>query len=128
MSTFTTPLIVKIIKGKRKFEVYVPFKYHVGKYPSDEILTVPIGFKTDLASIPRLIWPIVAPTDEYAKAAVLHDWMYFKGMYSRKESDRIFNEAMKVLETPKWKRLLVYFFVRTCSWWSWRKHRKRNET
>lgn len=127
MSTFTTPLQVEVgNKGRRKFKLISSFKYHVGTYPSDKILIVPIGFKTDFASIPRIVWPIVSPFDEYAKAAVLHDWMYYKGMYSRKKSDEIFNEAMKVLDTPEWKRLLVYFFVRLCSWWTWKKHRKND--
>lgn len=38
-------------------------------------ITVPVGFKTDLASIPRGMWWFVAPTD-LARAAVIHDFLY----------------------------------------------------
>lgn len=39
--------------------------------------TIPKDFKTDLASIPRILWPILAP--QYAgfvSPAILHDYLY----------------------------------------------------
>jgi len=36
-------------------------------------ITIPDGFDTDLASVPRLFWMLLPPQGAYEKAAVLHD-------------------------------------------------------
>lgn len=122
MSTFTTPLNVEII-GKWKFKLIDPFEYHIGQYPSEDIIKVPKGFITDLASIPRIFWPILSPIDEYAKAAVLHDWLYYTGMYPKTKTEYIFNEAMQVLNTPEWKRKAVFNAVYYFGYYKWYKCR-----
>ena len=130
MSTFTTPLNVEVVKGKRKFKLISAFEYHIGEYPSisnGNIIKVPANFKTDFASIPKIFWPILSPIEEYGKAAVLHDWLYFTGRFSRKKSDDIFDQAMGVSNTPRWKREVVYFFVRIFGWLRWYKARKEND-
>lgn len=123
MSTFTTPLQVELI-GKWQFKLLTPFEYHVGEFPSKEIIRVPQDFITNFASIPRIFWPILSPIDEYAKAAVLHDWLYYKGIYSKKTTELIFNEAMKVLKTPTWKRRCIYsagYYGGYPVWWKYRR-------
>ena len=111
MSTFTNPLIVKHIDG-RNWELIEPFIYHVGEYPSEERITVPQGFMTDFASIPRIFWNILAPTGKHGKAAVIHDWLYRSHSCSRKKAYNIFYEAMCVLGVSWWKRALMYRAVR----------------
>jgi hypothetical protein len=38
---------------------------------------IPSGFKTNLASIPRLLWPIFAPQySGFVAPAILHDYLY----------------------------------------------------
>ena len=39
-------------------------------------ITVPKGFKTDLASVPKGIWWFIAPFD-VARAGVVHDYLYW---------------------------------------------------
>jgi hypothetical protein len=126
MSTFTTPCRVELI-GKYRFKLIEPFEYHIGEYPTKDpkkIIRVPVGYITDFASIPRPFWPIVSPVDEYAKAAVIHDWLHVKGYFTRAETDDIFNDAMKVLDVPKWKRRLVYNSVKYFSGAAWRRNRR----
>lgn len=125
MSTFTTPLQIEPI-GKWKFKLLTPFEYHIGKYPADNknIIRVPTHFVTDFASIPRIFWAILSPMDEYAKAAVLHDWLYYTGKFSKKETEKIFREAMNVIKTPKWKIFFVYWAVYYFGFMAWNKHRK----
>jgi hypothetical protein len=119
MSQFTTPFIGELV-GKNLWKVREPFEYHVGSYPSEEIIKVPVGFRTDFASVPRIFWPIISPVDEHGKAAALHDFMYAEGLYSnRKRCDEIFLEALEVLGVNKWKRNIMYFMVRTFSFYSW---------
>jgi hypothetical protein len=43
----------------------------------DKKYTVPKDFETDLASIPRLLWPIFAPQySGFVAPAILHDYLY----------------------------------------------------
>lgn len=125
MSSFTKPLIVKYLDGKR-WELVEEFSYHVGIKSSPEIITVPKGFITDFASIPRLFWRVIGhPAEKYGKAAVIHDYLYSEQQtYTRKRSDEIFYEAMEVLKVPFWKRWAMYHSVRTWGWIPWHRHRK----
>ena len=43
--------------------------------PSTLLITAPVGYETDLASIPRITWNIISPWD-VARAAVIHDVLY----------------------------------------------------
>jgi len=123
MSQFTTPCRVEVI-GKNLFKIIEPFEYHVGTYPSEEIISVPVNFITDFASVPRIFWPIISPIDEHAKAAVIHDWMYKYNYAKKSRCEEIFNEAMKVLDVPDWKRICIYWSVYTFGWYTWIRYRR----
>lgn len=85
-----------------------------GEVVNSDKIVVPAGFITDLASTPRFIWSLLPPHGDYAKAAILHDYLYSKGSVSvtRKAADFIFYEAMGVLGVAEWKRKLIYHTVR----------------
>jgi hypothetical protein len=123
MSQFTQPFVGELI-GKNKWRVYKPFEYHVGEYPSKTIIYIPIGFVTDFASVPRIFWPIISPIDEHGKAAVVHDYLYRTGLYSKFKSDKIFLEAMEVLKVNKLKRYTMYYTVCVFGWYTWIRYRK----
>lgn len=112
MSSFTTPLRFEFVSG-RLFELLEPFEYHIGAFPSEQVITVPKGFITDLASIPRPLWAVFPPDGEYAKAAVVHDFLYRFPSTSREFADSVFDEAMGVLGVAPWKRWLITKAVRT---------------
>jgi hypothetical protein len=62
-------------------------------------ITVPAGFETDLASIPRPFWAIpgFSPFDRIARPAVLHDKLYTDGAkmgLTRRDADDILAAAM----------------------------------
>lgn len=111
MSSFTTPADMRMV-GQYSFELLAPFEYHVGDYPSDEVIRVPAGFVTDLASIPRALWSVLPPHGRYAKAAIVHDWMYVEAYKTKAYADQVFLEAMGVLGVGKVRRTLMYFAVR----------------
>ena len=87
----------------------------------------PAGYDTDLASIPRIGWMVVAPWD-VARAAIIHDVLYgalrdaFRNgtmdvsliNEMRAAADRVFLEGMQAAEprVPNWKAKPCYWSVR----------------
>lgn len=114
MSQFTTPLIAEFI-GKNQWKLYQGFEYHVGSYPSNEVIKIPAGFVTDCASVPRIFWTVISPVDRHAKAAVVHDYVCRQKIYKRKKCDLIFKEGLTVLEIIPWKVYAMYYSVRLFS-------------
>lgn len=114
--------------GRSTWRVALPLAYDVGAEGSAEVITVPAGATTDLASIPSFAWSIGFPPDgPWLKAAVVHDflyrtqgtciWMGASGRtraqpYTRPESDGILREAMAVLGVAAWERLVIWSAVR----------------
>ena len=85
-------------------------------YQSDIIedaITVPFGFQTDLASIPRLpiIYWLTGNTSQ--AAAVVHDYLYVTHVkVSRRTADRVLLEASELTRVSWWRRVLMYLAVR----------------
>ncbi len=126
MSSFTTPLEYRVVpgpegSGKVWYWLKEPFSYEVGELGSGLTLTVPATFVTDLASVPWPLRLVFKPDGPWAKAAVIHDFLYDKGLVSRWMADRIFLEGMKVLKINVVVRLSFYAAVRACGWLWWRK-------
>lgn len=111
MSSFTTPADLRMLDDYR-WQVLAPFEYHVGAYPSATVICVPAGTVTDLASVPRLLWAIFPPHGRWAKAAIIHDFLYARGIGSKAYADRTFLEAMEVLGVSRVTRTLMYWAVR----------------
>jgi len=59
-------------------------------------ITIPKDFKTDLASIPRILWPIVAPQyTSFVAPAILHDYLYrCHTTVSRQFADEVIYSAL----------------------------------
>ncbi len=128
-SSFTSPLIVKVLAG-HKFELFRPFTFHLDSKYSHRMIKVPRGFITDFASIPKQLWSILPPYGKPTKAAVLHDYLYkYHGFvsndqfisYTRKEADQIFLKAMEVLGVDAVKRGIMYNAVRWFGGKAWNK-------
>ena len=134
MSQFTRPLDIRKVEGTKFWLLRSEVVYHVGSVDSDEIITAPVGFKTDLGSKPPAAWLFVGhPLDKGAQAYVLHDWLMqhpgqglhiFDKVRSRRRCDQIFLEALKVLGVGWLKRSAMYFGVRVGGRGVWNKYRK----
>lgn len=74
---------------------------------------VPAGFKSDLASVPRIFWRILPPFGSYSTAAVIHDWLCVTKAVSRREADEAFREAMIMTGVPLITRSIMYWAVRS---------------
>jgi len=121
MSQFTDPLVVELI-DKNSWRLTASFEYHIGCYPSEEIIKVPSGYITDFASVPRALWWIISPIGRHAKAAVVHDYCYtIHYGNDRQLCDDMFAEAMKVLGVSRWKIFCMYWSVRLFAQRAWDK-------
>jgi hypothetical protein len=100
--------------ASRIFRLTAPFSYLSSRGP----ITVPAGFETDGASIPRVFWSILDPFGPYFKAAVIHDWLYSRHnrRFTRAQSDELFKEAMRNNGLDWLRRELIYSAVRLGGW------------
>ncbi|EGV2045572.1 DUF1353 domain-containing protein [Salmonella enterica] len=110
MSKFTTPAILEML-GHYLWRVHEPFTFYLSDDNSD-VIEVPAGFVTDLATIPRIFWSLMPPDGKYAKAAIIHDYLYDNALRTKREADLIFLDGMTVLGVPRWKRTIMYYAVR----------------
>ena len=107
-----------------------------GPPPTRAKVYAPAGYHTDLASIPRAGWMVVAPWD-VARAAIIHDVLYgalrdafrtgsmdvTKINEMRKAADNVFREGMRAAEPriPNWKSNPCFWSVRPFGRWAIRK-------
>ncbi len=110
MSRFTTPAILEML-DHFLWHVYEPFEFDLSDDNSD-VIEVPAGFVTDLASVPRIFRIPLPPDGKYAKVAIIHDYLYDNALRTKKEADLIFLDGMAVPGVPKWKRIVIYQAVR----------------
>ncbi|TKB69473.1 MAG: DUF1353 domain-containing protein [Nitrospira sp.] len=82
-------------------------------------VTVPKGFVTDFASIPRIFWSALRPDGEYAYAAVVHDYLYWTQTRSREEADQILKMAMEDFKISALTVGAMYSAVRVGGGSSW---------
>lgn len=134
---FLDPLELEYLDG-RKWLLKSQFDYHLGTPDGTEVVSVPEGFVTDFASIPRVLWNVLPPTGGYGKAAVVHDWLYQqRGVQcalpngqtvvryvDRAEADATLLEAMVVLGVGRVTRQLIYRGVRVGGWVTWNRYRR----
>lgn len=114
-------------------------------------ITVPIGFKYNGASVPRICWSITGlrPDGLIRAAATLHDFLYrYKGRlpantlhrevklhalktapewvelnqpWTRKNADKLFARVMREAGVPKIQRRMAYLAVRLVGRFYWNK-------
>lgn len=103
-----------------------------------DTFTVPPGFVTDFATVPRFMHWLVLPYGAYTRAAVLHDWLLTelakwtaetrnggaRGWLppaNSRDTDGIFRLVMEQLGVPWTKRWLMWAAVRAASLFSSRR-------
>lgn len=79
---------------------------------AETVFRIPKGFNTDFASVPR--WPVMFWLfgDTARGPAVVHDFLYRKGIGTRAMADAVFREAMAVAGVPAWRRIPMWLGVR----------------
>jgi hypothetical protein len=102
--------------------LYEPIKWvpRKGNHdPQFDSFTVPKGFVTDMASIPRVFWSILRPDGNYAYSAILHDYLYWDQTRPRETADRIFQLSMRDFKISPSTVSTIYQAVRIGGQRSW---------
>lgn len=73
--------------------------------------TVPAGFVSDFASVPRVPFAFWLTGDTAHEAAVVHDWLYVSKIVDKKTADKVFLEAMKETGVAWWRRSVMWAAV-----------------
>jgi hypothetical protein len=74
--------------------------------------TVPAGFGTDLASVPRLPVVYLLTGGKANSASVVHDWIYTNKMVPRATADAVLREASLLTYVDPWRAQLMWAGVR----------------
>jgi hypothetical protein len=114
----TLPPPVLTYQGDGKWRLEEPYVVGI-----PERLTIPAGFRFDLASIPRFAWWLIAPFELGIVAPLVHDFLYQKagmGRIPRSSADIIFRTLMVAERIPNWRIVLAYRVVRLFAGVLWR--------
>lgn len=122
MVRFETLPTVSWVGGNYPWMLDADLIYHsdlVGK------ITVPAGYCTDFASVPRLPVVYLWTGGRAVLPSIIHDHCYDCRTHemSRRTADRVFLEAMKSRRDPKFAatRWAMYAGVRMGGWAAWRR-------
>ncbi|WMT90527.1 DUF1353 domain-containing protein [Pelagibacterium sp. H642] len=130
-------LMPSLKEGRSLWGLQRPLVYTTGD--AGDTITVPAGFVTDLASVPRWAWTLIPPDGPWVKAAIIHDYLYDTGgtgiwkghdasitrprPYTRAEADAIMKEAMENRGVGRFFRTLIYLAVRIGGGPGWKESR-----
>jgi len=82
----------------------------------DAPITIPAGYVTDGASVPRFLWPICGTPMESPRicAAIVHDWLYDVGGddADRKTADVLYKDYNIALGMTKFTAIVEYHAIR----------------
>jgi hypothetical protein len=74
--------------------------------------TVPVGFVTDLASVPRVPIAYLLAGGTSNEASVVHDFIYSTHPIDRATADAVLKEASLVTGVPVWRAAIMHWGVR----------------
>ena len=110
---FPTPDVHVVIRPDAMYRLTKDLVYE-GR---DELFTVPAGYLTDLASVPRFLTWLVPVAGIHDRAAIVHDYFCTaledgKPVVPARDADGIFRRMLRELGVPTVRRWLYFVGVR----------------
>ena len=134
-SVKSNPLgLSRILRASDKWSRYKLERSIIVRLSDGSLLHIPKGFETDISSVPRIFWAILAPDGDFALAAIIHDYLYVNKLFDRKFNDKemlIWSKAL--YSTKRWSihnidNYTRYYFVRLFGWTVWNKPKNPYKT
>lgn len=104
--------------------IWKPNPNQIGKAQPVE---APAGFVTDLASVPSVFFSLLRPDDDYAYAAIIHDYLYWTQTRRRDEADSIIKYAMEDFNVANWKKQSIYAAVVAAGQSAWDNNARKKQ-
>lgn len=127
LAAFSSEKLASLGVKRALYELQQDFVY---VSPAFGTITVPKGYVTDFASVPRFAWVYLSPEDPVILfASVIHDYGYtLKGdlgrgdnlVLSRKAFDTILREIMEYCGARRSQAAFVYWLLRSFGWSHWK--------
>ena len=77
-----------------------------------EGVSIPRGFESDGATVPRFLWWFVPPTGRHLPAVLVHDYLYQHAIGTKDAADKTFYRALRQCGIGLVKSLLMYWGVK----------------
>lgn len=107
------PTVTQLTPDPPLFMLAYPLRYATNDKMHE--IVVPVGFLTDLASIPRTLWWWQAPHEGTMAPAIIHDYLYWEQSCTKDEADAVLYLALREIGMGSINANLVYMGVRTRS-------------
>lgn len=121
------PTVTQLIPEPPLFMVAHPLRYATNDGRHE--IVVPIGFITDLASIPRVLWWWQAPHEGTMAPGIIHDYLYWEQSCTKDEADAVMYLAMLEIGLGSFNSNRVYDGIRTnAAQDAWDKNRAARES
>ena len=136
MPKFLDPIIGEFHDDGIRFKLHREFKYVTDIDPESfgysdanldidpetgkrRLIIIPVGFVTNFASTPAIIWSVAPPIGRHSKGALIHDWLYTSHKEGRPWADRVFQEAMELNNTRTYIKTTYPIAVRIAARSAW---------
>ena len=90
---------------------------------NDVTYVIPMGFRTDGASIPRFLWRVCGTPLGVPRlyAAIVHDWLYSGGCpgTTRSQADAVYRDMQIAMGVSKFKAYVEWSALRCCGGSHW---------
>jgi hypothetical protein len=98
------------------------------------VITVPVGFVTDFASIPRPMWTVIPPRGKYNRPAIVHDLLYHYAPIdpltgercTQARADYILREACENCDDRFTQRWAIFLGLKLGGFVAWNNYRKKD--
>jgi hypothetical protein len=100
------------------------FEFHKKKSTQKYQIKVPVGFVTDLASVPVGVNVVFDHYGRYSTAGIIHDYLYWVQPCGRKFADRMFRDVLKACGVSWRDRYSMWSGLKGAGLVAWEKKKK----
>lgn len=115
---------IRLIKTDAQGDILETLREESFHFEGKARVTIPAGFRSDGASVPRAFWWIVSPAIDprTIRAAICHDFLYRNSPqdWTRAEADRLFRDYSIEDGLPRWRAYIAYAGLRAFGGANWR--------